>query len=42
MLFLVDFFISGNIRHFLAKEFHNIHIVTPNEFINLTAKLIIK
>ena len=42
MLFLADFLISGNIHHFLVKEFHNIHIVTPSEFMNLITQLIIK
>ena len=37
-----DFFITGNIHHFPVKEFHNTHIVTPSEFMNLITQFIIK
>jgi putative PIN family toxin of toxin-antitoxin system len=37
-----DFLITGNIHHFSFKKVGKTHILTPGEFINTIAKLIIK
>ena len=37
-----DFFITGNIHHFPVKNFDNTLIVSPNEFMDLITKLLVK
>ena len=35
-----DFLITGNIKHFTLKKFHDTRIIVPKDFINIIAKLL--
>jgi putative PIN family toxin of toxin-antitoxin system len=37
-----DFFITGNIKHFSFKEFHQTKIVTPSQFLQIIAQTLIE
>ena len=37
-----DFVITGNIKHFSSKKFHNIRIVKPSQFLEIVAETLFK
>jgi putative PIN family toxin of toxin-antitoxin system len=37
-----DFVITGNIKHFPSKKFHDTRIVTPSQFLEIVTKILFK